>query len=294
MSIKLLTIPNFIGFIKYAGLSFLFILVFINAVSAQDNIAYSPSVNDSVFTEYLITNKLYIEAIYLCKKKIIHNDSKEKEIYNAKLGRIYFLKEDYDSSLFYLHSSKAFNDAKISMMMDADEIIVKKDISNIDSNGEINNLSHTLLLLSYYLSSHQLERFDSTLSVTDNFYFQNIYIDNLYRIRRDENNNNKSAVLAAAMSAIIPGSGKIYAGNYKQGLSALLVEILLGGQDVEIWNMGMWTNPLLYPYSALLVIFHSGNIYGSYAAVKLNRINHRKEIDNKVFSNIHNYIISLE
>ena len=80
----------------------------------------------------------------------------------------------------------------------------------------------------------------------------------------------KSPVLAGVMSAIIPGSGYMYAGHYGDGATAFLINgLFIAGTVIGI-------NEENYPVAAIVggigIPFYLGNIYGSAnAAKKWNR-----------------------
>ncbi len=77
----------------------------------------------------------------------------------------------------------------------------------------------------------------------------------------------KSPVAAALMSAVIPGSGKIYAGNLREGVSALITVGALAGMTAECISKkgaGDWRSISLAAISGL---FYAANIYGSYLSV---------------------------
>lgn len=82
-----------------------------------------------------------------------------------------------------------------------------------------------------------------------------------------ESGRHHSPALAAAMSAIIPGSGKIYAGNLREGVSALITVGALAGMTAECISKkgaGDWCSISLAAVSGL---FYAANIYGSYLSV---------------------------
>lgn len=86
-------------------------------------------------------------------------------------------------------------------------------------------------------------------------------IDNMADGRR------RSPLAAAAMSALIPGSGKIYAGNLREGVSALITVGALAGVTAECISKngaGDWRSIGLAAVSGL---FYAANIYGSYLSV---------------------------
>ena len=79
----------------------------------------------------------------------------------------------------------------------------------------------------------------------------------------------KSALLAGAMSAVIPGSGKIYAGDLRSGVSTFLVVGALGAIAAESWaKLGLndWRTITL---SSIFTLFYTANIYGSAVSVSV-------------------------
>ena len=82
---------------------------------------------------------------------------------------------------------------------------------------------------------------------------------------------DKSPWLAGAMSAVIPGSGKIYAGDLRSGVSTFLIVGALGAMAAESWaKLGIkdWRTITL---SSLFGIFYTANIYGSALSVSLTK-----------------------
>ena len=79
----------------------------------------------------------------------------------------------------------------------------------------------------------------------------------------------KSPLLAGAMSAVIPGSGKIYAGDLRSGVSTFLVVGALGAIAAESWSkLGIkdWRTITL---SSIFALFYTANIYGSAVSVSV-------------------------
>ena len=79
----------------------------------------------------------------------------------------------------------------------------------------------------------------------------------------------KSALLAGVMSAVIPGSGKIYAGDLRSGVSTFLVVGALGAIAAESWaKLGLndWRTITL---SSIFALFYTANIYGSAVSVSV-------------------------
>lgn len=79
----------------------------------------------------------------------------------------------------------------------------------------------------------------------------------------------KSPLLAASMSAVIPGSGKVYSGRTVDGVSSLLMfsfaawEAYRGFRDDGNDSVRGWI------FGSLALFFYGGNIYGSLVAVQI-------------------------
>lgn len=95
-----------------------------------------------------------------------------------------------------------------------------------------------------------------------------------------KNTKFKSKFLAASMSAVIPGTGKFYAGYWKDALFSMIALSLTGfityrGIEKRGINSGY-----AIVYGGLTTAFYAGNIYGSaVAAGKKNKIKHQNLVN---------------
>ena len=97
----------------------------------------------------------------------------------------------------------------------------------------------------------------------------------------------RSAWLAAGLSAIVPGLGKMYVGCYGEGAASLLLGASFTGFAVESWvkNGGKDWRTILFTAAASLL--HLSNIYGSYISVGIYD-NYLKDAQNQtIVFNIH-------
>ena len=79
----------------------------------------------------------------------------------------------------------------------------------------------------------------------------------------------KSPLLAAAASAVVPGLGKVYAGQLGEGVSSFLVTGAMGAITAEHWiKDGPKSWKTIVP-GVLTAILYIGNIYGSYVSVSI-------------------------
>ncbi len=97
----------------------------------------------------------------------------------------------------------------------------------------------------------------------------------------------KSPFVAGALSAVIPGLGKVYAGNNGQALASFLTCGLMGAVAAENYLHFGIQHPQTIFFTGLFGLFYVGNIWGSAVSVQL--IKFEKQLENK-----HNILVSLK
>ena len=94
----------------------------------------------------------------------------------------------------------------------------------------------------------------------------------------------KSPVLAGVMSAILPGSGYIYAEHYGDGITAFLINgLFIAGTVTAIHQENYAVAGIV---GGVGVPFYLGNIYGSANAAKKWNLGVRNEIIQKIHSTL--------
>jgi TM2 domain-containing membrane protein YozV len=84
--------------------------------------------------------------------------------------------------------------------------------------------------------------------------------------------NYKSPALALGLSAILPGSGKFYTGNWKDGLIALVFVGANAFSSYRGFNKHGIESAYGWIFGGLAAGFYAGNLYGSYqAATRYNQ-----------------------
>ncbi len=87
----------------------------------------------------------------------------------------------------------------------------------------------------------------------------------------------KSPLLAGSMSAVLPGSGRIYTGDWKNGLVSLLFVGFNAYQSYRGFSRNGIESPGGWIFGTLAVGFYAGNIYGSvWSARRYNQAKHQK------------------
>jgi hypothetical protein len=95
-------------------------------------------------------------------------------------------------------------------------------------------------------------------------------------ISETETIKHKHPALAAGMSALIPGLGKFYTGDWKDAIIALVTVGVTGYQSYRGFNRNGINSGYGWIYGSLAAGFYLGNIYGSASSAK--RFN-KREID---------------
>ncbi len=94
----------------------------------------------------------------------------------------------------------------------------------------------------------------------------------------------KSPVLAGVFSAVLPGSGYAYAGNYGDGVTAFVVNALFIAGAAAAANQKNYSTA--YLVGAFGLPFYIGNIYGSANAAKKWNLGVRKEQRDKIYATL--------
>lgn len=86
----------------------------------------------------------------------------------------------------------------------------------------------------------------------------------------------KSAFIAGSMSALLPGSGKVYAGKPVQMITPLLSTIIWTAQAAEIAVKSGYAHFAFWIPVSIGSLFHLSNIYGSYRLAKTYNLQQKK------------------
>ncbi|MBN1350541.1 hypothetical protein JXJ21_14085 [candidate division KSB1 bacterium] len=92
----------------------------------------------------------------------------------------------------------------------------------------------------------------------------------------------KSQIVAGMASAIIPGSGKIYAGRINDGLYSFFVVGLFSWQAYDGFEKDGLRSVKGWIYGAMSSAFYLGNVYGSIVSVKLYNQKLEQELLKKI------------
>lgn len=269
--------------------------IFMTAVAAISAFQLSPAQTKPVsdefgFVEYLIGNNLQGDAVKLLSQDIFHpSDSldylrgwadynaKRLEEASAQFDKVGAESSFYDKSLFFNAISNAHlgNYDKCQRLLE----------SYSGPYRELLNLEQAGLAI-------LCDRPEEYLRAASGFTYSQYTLTESERQLMDIYNKryiekSKSPVLAAAASAVIPGLGKIYAGELGEGLSSFMAVGSLAAITAENWSRNGITNWKTILFGTLGAAFYIGNIYGSYVTVSIHNNDLRNAQDTAVLYHIH-------
>jgi tetratricopeptide (TPR) repeat protein len=164
-----------------------------------------------------------------------------------------------------------------------------KKLQQIDLQDKNLSTLRNFELAGIYLLKRDYKQYDKHFQNSDTTYYPiaeeaaklNVYASEL------RTHKPKSPFLACIMSSVIPGSGKIYAGETGEGISSLLT---VGGLGFVTWENYRKKGPTHIKtlfFGAVFSAFYIGNIYGTYFSVKISEEELQHEYDNKILFNLH-------
>ena len=83
-------------------------------------------------------------------------------------------------------------------------------------------------------------------------------------IEEDMDKGKRSPAISMVMSTILPGSGQMYSGRYRDGITSLLLNGVFTAIAVDSYRQRNWGGGLIVAYFGLS--FYTGNIYGAKAS----------------------------
>ena len=193
--------------------------------------------------------------------------SEQAEMYEASLffaAYNHTFLEKYDSSKYFLQQFH-FADSSLNKELQAFELsgiaLLERDFGTFEQ-----------LQSNYSFQYYQLEKQEASL--------QKAY-------RSLQAQKHKSPAVAAILSAVVPGLGRVYAGKTKQGIASFLPIALLTLQLQENVRKRGWKNPFTIFYSGLFTVFYVGNIWGSAFSVKIKKDEFNQAVNHQILFDLH-------
>lgn len=251
-----------------------------------------PFWRDMAFAFYLQDQAQYQDVIIALNEIPLSflNDSQRDSVnylkgwnyYNMKSldSSAYYLSQVSRESIFFLKSRffGSYNNIYLRRYHKADSLL--SHISDDSVTTEVKHFERAgiaLLERDYQSFDNQEQGFTYAryaLSAQERNFTS--YKDQLVHQKR------KSPVLAGVMSAVLPGSGKIYAGKTYQGIASIFPIAALALLTNESYHKRGPRSAEFYIFGSMLTVFYVGNIWGSVFSVKINRDENEKLVNQKI------------
>lgn len=204
--------------------------------------------------------QLYPEKIYFLKNIAI-----DSNLRNIEIAYSYFKLMQYDSSYYYfkhadnslLHKHPYFK------LFIFDQFVLNKKIKLYAAADSSNSIFKIL-----------------TLEKSKNIDFSELDYDIKARYNKYEKYRLKKSGIAIGLSALIPGLGKMYINKKYDALTAFVSVASLGLQWLEVAHQKGFYNWRSLALGGATFSFYTANIYGTYKALKKQRIVTKKELIN--------------
>ncbi|MES2837452.1 MAG: hypothetical protein V4667_08010 [Bacteroidota bacterium] len=279
-------------------ISFIFYFFVAQFANAQNDTLISKELK---FVDYLINNKEFDDANLILEKnkKLVEENGSKSQIdsfYYFK-GWSFYNNKNIDSSIVYL--SRVSGESNLflkSKFYQTFEYIYLKKYSFAEKELAVFNPPDSLLieLKNFQLAASALlkkeySRFDS---VANKFTYTNfscsIEQKNLFKYKDDFlKNKKKSPFVAGLFSAIIPGTGKFYAGYRGQAIAAMIPSFIFGAVATENYIKAGPKSAQFIVAASIFSIFYVGNIWGSVLSVKTLYEQRNNETINNIMLDLH-------
>ncbi|OGU71515.1 MAG: hypothetical protein A2V93_09025 [Ignavibacteria bacterium RBG_16_34_14] len=253
---------------------------FLNSFAHSQTSTLHASENIRKFADHLFSEKDFLRSVSEYEKllRIEHNDTLEfkialayQSIENNELALEKFSGIKYES-VFYNESEKEYYK---TLFQSGKYEELQNNLSKKDEKG-----FQRLLYLSYLFTSSELpdqKNFSEPFPLTER---ENIL--NFYKQKKEP--PYKSSLFSGLMSAVLPGSGKIYLGEIGDGITAFLAASLFTFLSYD--NFSHDHNFRGWLFAGLGFFFYTGNIYGSVTAAHI----YNAKVDYEYNANLREYL----
>jgi len=276
------------------------VLLCICLVHAQDDKLYDSGLyspeNTLKFANYLFEQKEYKRAAFEYQRYTFISSSSSDSI-DFKIGLCYYQANSMQTAIDYWRSH-------MNMIADSDwqnktrfyiayslfkqrkfdeENSYVKTILSEKSSGNLIIHARALLFCSRLLQrdwtsaqKHLTGHKTTQLSDTSRSRFKDL-------LHEGKTLKYKNPLLAASLSSVVPGLGKVYSGRAIDGIFSFLLHGFMFWQAWSGFSQDNIRSTKGWFFSGLGSVFYMGNIYGSYISAKIHNKKLSHAYDNKVY-----------
>lgn len=247
--------------------------------------------NVDFYQNLLNQKETNLAMLYLNKCELVAQNSSTLDSINFYKGKISFdtkqfklsvssLNKISETSVFY-NQSKMYKSIGL-VYLDSSEKYINNELLSIKSDSVFNQIK-TITLASVALINNNLLVYDSLISqIKDSlFYYNNLQVS-LNKWYKKASKKVKRPVVAAGLSALAPGLGKVYGGKPYDGLGTFLTHVPLGIILWESYNKAGPNSARFVSFTAITSLFYFGNIVASYHYIYKNRKEEKFDKKNEI------------
>lgn len=272
---------------------FFFSFLFVKNISAQ-NVFHSQQ-NIEIFADYLFCEKDYLRAAeeYQKLEGVNLNDT-----ISYKIALSYSIIQDFDNAKEFLNlinQNSIFYGLSILELLKIKFLLNEK--LNIENDEAFRSISKDEKFRSSLLKLWFTSNLRYPLSTADaETNFLSVFEEpvkskakELFSLRYRP--TYKNPVTSGVLSAIIPGAGKFYTGEFGDGIAALLMTGIFAFLSYDNFNADH--NFRGWLFAGISSLFYAGNIYGSIAAAQIynSRIDYEFEVKLNSFLDENHFFI---
>ncbi len=205
-------------------------------------------------------NTIGNDTVNFLKGKSYYHLQKHK-ISNSYLRQVPKSSISFAESRFLMNINAIYNKDYKSGFSILDELSINDSVISDLKNFELSGLA---------LLNRDLELFrEYNNNISKDYYYFSDERATFEQISHElADRKKKSPWVAGLATAIIPGSGKFYAGKRGQGIYSFVISTFLALQVWESYNKDGIQSPRFIIYGSLFSLFHAGNIWSSALTVK--------------------------
>ncbi|MFN3381341.1 MAG: hypothetical protein ACK41O_17915 [Runella zeae] len=244
--------------------------------------------SDSLFVEYLFEKKYYADIIRWTDQK--------GQAFSYYRGLAFYNQQQIDSAIYNFDKLPVGHPSfiKSRFLVGFGQAFLKKYGISYQTFAQ-SKVEDTLqsALKNFELAGLALLQRDTSAFAS----YQKNFRGNFFAFSQEEEklkeigvlirkHKKKSPLLAGAMSVVVPGSGKIYAGKTGQGIITFIQNLALGLQAYEAYRRDGWKSPRFIIYGGLFTFFYVGNIWGSTLSVHIRQQEFNDKMNGQILLNM--------
>ena len=260
-------------------------------------LTFAQSQGQIPFIRHLVNSGFYKEAIFVIEKDKTDYSVQQRDSINYYKGWAHYsLKKLQESSSSFLKVSNSspfynksfffagYNQTFLGNYGEARSILARTDSREEPTlwlyNFELSGIE--MLKGNWPEAKQYLELVPEDNAVLNN---QVLALNEIWK--EHEQHRKKSPVTAGIMSAIIPGSGKIYAGKTGAGIASMIGNIGFGLITWENYRKSGFMDVKTILFGSIFAVNYVSNIYGSVVSVKVIENEHENAIHNQILFQLH-------